>query len=82
MIGVTLMGRKRASWIREKTQVDDIVQITKKKWASAGHVMSRTRNRWTKRVTEYTKRQVQKGKSNKITRWGDEIRKFGAKKWT
>lgn len=40
MIGVTLKDRKRAFWIREQTRVDDVtVQIEKKKWTWAGHVV-------------------------------------------
>ena len=52
MIGVTLRDRTRASWIREQTKVEDILMtIKKKKWTWAGHVMRRTDNRWTTKVT-------------------------------
>ncbi len=40
MLGITWRDRKRASWIREQTKVEDILMtIKKKKWTWAGHVM-------------------------------------------
>ena len=57
MIGVTLRDKKRAEWIREQTRVKDIlVEIKKKKWTWAGHVMRRQDNRWSLRVTEWIPR--------------------------
>ena len=53
MLGITLRERKRATWIRERTRIEDIlVTIKKKKWAWAGHVMRRTDDGWTLRLTE------------------------------
>ncbi len=40
MLGITRRDRKRASWIREQTKVEDIqVTIKDKKWTWAGQVM-------------------------------------------
>ncbi len=48
MLGITWRDRKRASWTREQTKVEDIlVTIKNKKWTWAGHVMRRRDNRWT-----------------------------------
>ncbi len=53
ILGITWKDRKRASWIREQTKVEDIlITIKNKKWTWAGHVMRRRDNRWTTRVTE------------------------------
>lgn len=83
MVGVTLRDRKRASWIREQTQVEDILaQIKRKKWRWAGHVMRRIDNRWTTRTTEWVPRDGIRSKGRPKTRWIDEIRKFGGKEWT
>ncbi len=50
MLGITWRDKKRASWIREQTKVEDILMTIKnKKWTWAGHVMSRRDNRWTMR---------------------------------
>lgn len=57
MIGVTLRDRKRESWIREQSRVEDsTVQIKKNKWTWAGPVVRRTDNRWTTRATEWVPR--------------------------
>ncbi len=46
MMGDTWKDRKRASWIREQTKVEDILaKIKKKKWAWEGHIMRKTNNR-------------------------------------
>ena len=53
MLGISLRDRKRASWVREKTKVNDIlVAIKEQKWRWAGHVARREDNRWTKRLTD------------------------------
>lgn len=83
MLGVTLRDRKRATWIREQTRIEDIiVQIKKKKWTWAGHVVRRTDNRWTTRATEWTPRDGSRSRGRPLVRWRDEIRKFAGKEWT
>lgn len=40
MVGVTLRDKKRSEWVREQTRVKNILMdIKKKKWMWAGHVM-------------------------------------------
>ncbi len=56
-LGITRRDRKRASWIREQTKVEDILMAIKnKKWTWAGHVMRRHDNRWTMRATKWQPR--------------------------
>ncbi len=57
ILGITWRDRKRASWIKEHTKVEDIlVTIKNKKWTWAGHVIRRRDKRWTTRVTEWQSR--------------------------
>ena len=83
MVGVTLRDKKRAEWIREQTRVKDIlVEIKKKKWVWAGHVMRRQDNRWSLRVTEWIPREGKRGRGRPKVRWADEIKKFAGIKWS
>lgn len=57
MLRVTVGDRERGTWIREKTRLEDIiVEIKRKKWTWTGHVVRRTDNRWTIRITEWIPR--------------------------
>ncbi len=72
MFGVTWRNRKRATWIREQTKVEDILTTTKmRKWSWAGHVKRSTDNRWTKRVTEW---QPRNGRRSQGKQSGGEIK--------
>ena len=82
ILGLTLRDRKRAVWIREQTGIADIlVDIKRKKWSWAGHVMRRMDNRWTIRVTEWIPREGKRSRGRQKTRWGDEVRKFAGASW-
>ncbi len=73
----TLRDKKRASWIREKTKVEDILMTSKnKKWTWAGYVMRRHDNRWTTGVTEWQPRNGTRNKDRQKVRRRDEIRAF------
>ncbi len=53
LLGITRRERKRATWMREETKVEDIfMTIRKKKWSRAGHIMRKTDNRWTKKLQD------------------------------
>ena len=81
MLGISLKDRKRASWIREQTKVDDILlKIKRKQWQWAGHVARRRDNRWTKTVTDWEITGVKRPRGRPYTRWRDDIRKFD-RKW-
>ncbi len=69
MLGVTWRDRKRESWIRGQTKVDDVMATTKKKkWAWSGHVIRRTDNRRTVRVTEWLPSNC-RSQGGQRTRW-------------
>ncbi len=82
MLGITWRDRKRATWIREQTKVKDILMtIKKKKWSWAGHIMHRTDNRWTKRVTEWQPRNSKRSQGRQRIR-RDEIVAFAGVRWS
>ena len=82
MMGISLRDRKRATWIREQTKVEDILKsIKKKKWQWAGHVCRRQDDRWTKKVTDWTINNLRRPRARPMTRWRDEIAKFGGQDW-
>ena len=63
MIGIT----KRDKWtnrkVRQTTKTIDAVQFCMKlKWNWAGHIARRQDGRWTKRLTEWTPRNGQRGR--------------------
>ncbi|MCL1440826.1 hypothetical protein, partial [Enterobacter hormaechei] len=83
MIGVTLRDKKRAEWVREQTGVKDtLVEIKRKKWTWAGHVMRRQDNRWSLRVTEWIPREGKRCRGRQKVRWADEIKKFAGINWS
>ncbi|XP_068232227.1 histone acetyltransferase type B catalytic subunit-like [Palaemon carinicauda] len=65
MMGITLSDRKRATWIREKTKVEDILTCKKKKWAWTVHI----------RITEWVPTDY-KRRGRKRRRWIEELIKF------
>ncbi len=57
ILGITWRDGERATWIREQAKVEDIlITIKMRKWSWARHIMRKTDNRWTKRVTEWQPR--------------------------
>ena len=76
MLGISLRDRKRASWVREKTKVNDIlVAIKEQMWRWAGHLARREKYRWTKRLTDWTPREGKRDRRRPDKRWRDEIQK-------
>ncbi len=83
MLGITWRDRKRASWIREQTKVEDILMtITNKEWTWTGHIMRRRDNRWTMRVTERQPRNGRRNQDRQRVRWRDENRAFTGPGWS
>lgn len=70
MLGTTLRDGERATWIGEQARADDVVAEVKKKRTWTGHVVRRTDNRWTIRVTEEGEGHLHSG-----------IMKFGGRLW-
>ncbi len=83
MQSITWRDRKRTSWFREQTKVEDIlVTIKNKKWTWAGHVMRILDNRLTMRVTECKPRNCRRNQGRQKVRWRDEIRAFAGRSWS
>ncbi len=83
MLGVTRRDRKRATWIREQTKVEDILTTIKmREWSWAGHITCRTDNRWTKRVTEWQPRRCERSHCRQRARWRDENTTFAGAGWS
>ena len=52
MFNITYRDRKTNIWVREKTQVTDVIeQVRRRKWTWAGHVRKIRDNRWTLDIT-------------------------------
>ena len=82
MLGITWEDRKKNTWVREQTKLEDILTIIKRrKWSWAGHVMRRTDNRWTTRITEWQPREGRRNRGMQRRRWRDEIRKYAGATW-
>lgn len=82
MLGLTLRDRKKEVWIREETGITDIlVDIKRKKFCWAGHVIRRMDHRWTIRVTEWMPREGKRSQGRQKSRWGDDVRKFAGASW-
>lgn len=82
MLGITWKDKKRNTWIREQTSLEDILTtIKRRKWSWAGHIMRRTDNRWTTRITEWQPREGRRNRGMQKRRWRDEIRKYAGATW-
>ncbi len=55
---------------------DILTMIKMKKWSWAGHIICRTDNSWTKRVTEWQPRNSKRSQGKQKIRWRDEITPF------
>ena len=74
MLGLTLRDRKKATWIRQKTGVTDIIQhIRSQKHRWAGHICRMRDNRWTIRVTEWYPRPKKRPRGRPKRRWNDDL---------
>ena len=82
MLGITLRDRKTNKWIRSQTKVNDISQtIMKRKWQWAGHIMRRTDDRWTKRITEWYPRLGTRKRGRPPQRWDKEMAAHCGQLW-
>ncbi len=83
MLGITWRDKKRASWIREQTKVEDILMTIKnKKRTWSGHVMRRRDSKWTMKVTEWQPRNGRRNPGRQRVRWRDESRAFPGPRWS
>ena len=82
MLGITLRDHKTNKWIRSKTKVKDIKKsILKSKWQWAGHIMRRTDDRWTKKVTEWYPRLGTRKRGRPPQRWDQEMVAHCGQRW-
>ena len=82
MLGITKRDRKRIEWIRQKTQVIDIIhRIKSLKWQWAGHLARRTDNRWSTKITLWYPRGFKRPRGRPNLRWDHDIRKQAGITW-
>ena len=82
MLGFTKKDRKRNNWIRNKTKIEDIVELIRRaKWMWAGHIGRMENARWTKRSTERAPYDRKRGKRRPKRRWRDEIEERVGTQW-
>ena len=73
MLGITSRDKKRASWIKEQTKVEDILTaIKRKKGTWTRHVMRQTDNRWTVSVAKWQPRDIKRRQDRQINKWRDD----------
>ena len=54
MLNITYRDRKTNIWVREKTEVIDVIEhVRRRKWTWAGHVSRIRDNRWTLRISTW-----------------------------
>ena len=81
-MGVTYQDRMKNTWIREQTQLEDIMtNIKRGKWKWAGHLARRLDGRWTKAITEWYPRGSTRNRGRQKLRWRDEIVKTAGATW-
>lgn len=80
--GISKRDKKTIQWIRNQTQVVDIIQSIKgKKWRWTGHLTRTSDNSWTKRVPEWRPWLGSRQRGKEKLRWNDELAKFIGNKW-
>ena len=83
MLGIKLIDKIPNSTIREKTRVNDILEvITKTKWKWAGHVARMNDNRWTIRCTEWQIKGGRRSQGRPKRRWRDDIQQWQGATWS
>ena len=83
ILAITRRDRKRIEWIRQKTQVTDVIhRIKSLKWQWAGHLARRTDNRWTTRITQWYPRGVKRPRGRPNMRWDQDINKIAGTTWS
>ena len=83
MLGIKQIDRVPNTTIREKTKVNDIIEVmTKTKWKWAGHVARMSDNRWTTRCTEWQVRDGKRSRGRPKRRWRDDIHQWQGATWS
>lgn len=73
ILGIKRKDRVRATEIRKKTPLIDVVVTAKKlKWNWAGHISSLEDGRWTKTCSEWCPTSRKRRRGKQFVRWRDE----------
>ena len=77
MLNITYKDRKTNIWIRERTQVIDIINTVRKmKWSWAGHINRLKDDRWTSRDTTSRPYDKKRRQGRPAKRWRDDLDKY------
>ena len=77
MLNITYKDRKTNIWVRERTQVIDIINIVSKmKWSWAWHINRLKDDRWTSRVTTWRPYDKKRRQGRPAKRWRDDLDKY------
>jgi hypothetical protein len=80
ILNITYKDRKTNKWIREQTQVQDILEtIKRRKWIWAGHISRRSDNRWSAALTHWTPYEGKRNRGRQRKRWRDELHQYWGK---
>ena len=83
ILNIKIKDRISNRTIRERTKVDDIIEVvTKAKWRWAGHVARMSDNRWTIRSTEWQVRTGNRSRGHPRRRWQDDITQYIGATWS
>ena len=77
MLNITYKDRRTNIWVRERTQLIDIIYTVRKmKWSWAGHINRLKDDRWTSRFTAWRpyEKKIRQGRPAK--RWRDDLDKY------
>ncbi|XP_072015009.1 uncharacterized protein [Amphiura filiformis] len=77
ILNITYKDRNTNKWIREQTQVQDILEAIKsRKWTWAGHISRRKDNRWSSTLTHWTPYGRKRNRGRQRKRWRDELQNY------
>ena len=74
MLGISWEEHKTNEWVRNKSNIQDILEtIHKRKWTWAGHVSRMTDDRWTVRLTDWRPMDGKRPRGRPMKRWRDQL---------
>lgn len=82
MLNITRRDKKRITWIKQKTGIEDIVKlISKRKWQWAGHTNRRKDERWTKEIQEWNMQLYKRKRGRPTLKWDNEFKIVCGRTW-
>ena len=77
MLNITYNYRNTNIWVRERTQIIDIINTLRKiKWSWAGHINRIKDDRWTSRITTWRPYDKKIRQRRPAKRWRDDLDKY------